>query len=127
MERQQMIRTPEGKRLKENPEISEKIERTITSLKIAAKRAEVLSTLGGHAGWETVKDILGEKVKSIDGQLKKFLELEPRKVDSLHQQKLDFEFILTIVEDFVESVPGFHAAIERNQKELDARKQSAGA
>lgn len=120
-----MIRSESGKWIKPNPEIIDKLEKNITSLKIAVNRASILSQLKNHPSWTTIQEILEEKIKTIDYQLKKFSEIEPRKVDSLLQQKTDFEFMLNIVDDFSDSVPGFESAIARSEKELDSRKQPA--
>lgn len=121
-----MIRNDSGKWVKQNPEIVTKLEKNITSLKIAVNRAEILSQLKNHPSWTTIQEILEEKIKSLEYQLKKFADIDPRKLDCLLQQKTDFEFMLNIVDDFSESVPGFESAITRAEKELDSRKQPAG-
>jgi hypothetical protein len=122
-----MIRNDNGKWVKPNPEIIDKLERNNISLRLAINRAEILSQLKNHPAWTTIQEILEEKVKSLDNQLKKFSELDTRKVEALLQQKLDFQFMLTIVDDFADSVPGFESAIARNEKELESRKQPTGA
>lgn len=127
-----MIRTPEGRWEKENPEKTAELESSITTMKIAINRAERLATLNDHPGWETAQEILQEKVDSIRRRIKAFYGgdrkttstnfLDQRILDLLNQQASDFEFLLQLVDDFTKSVPGFESSLSRFEKELENRK-----
>ncbi len=128
-----MIRSPEGKWQKENPAVTERIEANLTTLKVARRRADILSTMKDHPGWLCVKEILSERVKALERKRKSFYSgrtksstesLDQRGMDLLLQQQTDYEDIANIVDDFLESASGFDEAIARNEKELSERKQN---
>lgn len=130
-----MIRTPDGKLVKENPVVTQNIENNITTLKLALRRAEILQSLESQPGWEAVQDILREKIKSLSSKRNQFYFLsnknpqdksyiDPRQLDLLSQQEADFTFLLNIVDDFVSSVPGLEEKLSQSEKELNERKSA---
>ena len=117
-----MIRTPEGRWVKENPAVTERIETSINVYKVAIHRASILSTLKGHPGWDCVQEILGERLKSVNNKLAKFRDQDTRINDLLLQERADLELLLNLVDDFANSVSGFESALARSEKELETRR-----
>lgn len=120
-----MIKTADGKMVKENPDVTAKMQSQLNVFKIAAHRGEILQSLQGHPGWDTIQEILTEKIETINNKLADFENQDQRKNDLLLQQRKDYSFLLNIVDDFSQSVSGCESAILRTEKELESRKSQS--
>lgn len=120
-----MIRTEEGQLRKENPEVTDALEESLARLKIAMNRAELMSSLKSHPGWEAIQEILDEKLKQSERKLDGFDKNDHRVNDLLMQERKNFRFFKSIVDDFLDSIPKFEAKINEIQKQLDERRKSA--
>lgn len=119
-----VIRRQDGSLRKEDPKITEEMESDVIKFRTAIARATILSTLQGHPGWETVKEILNEKIKVLDRTLDNFKQNEHRYNDLIMQERKDFKFLSGIVDDFTGSVPGFERTLADIEKALDERRKA---
>ena len=119
-----MIVNAQGQTRKENPQVTEDMEDKLARFKIMMRRAELMGSLKEHPGWIAIQEILAEKLKSSERALDNFDKNEHRSNDLLMQERKNFKFFISIVDDFIASIPNFESAIERTEKELDARRKS---
>lgn len=122
-----MIKTSEGKLRRENPEITEAIESNLIKVRTALRRAEIMKLLKDHPGWLAIQDILKDKLAGIERDLDNFKSKEHREIDLLMQERRNVKFFLSIVDDFVDSIPGFEQSINRVESELESRRKQAAA
>ena len=117
-----MIRRDDGKWVKQNPEVTESKERSLTAFKLALRRGEILSVLKDHPSWIMIQEILTEKIKRLEQKRKEFEKLDHRALDLILQEEKDFLFLRDIVDDLSGSMSGFEEEISRLERELDERK-----
>lgn len=123
-----MMRTPQGKWVQENPEVTGNIEKRIVSLKKAVHRAQRLKALDGNDGWECVKEILQDRISALQFKRRNFdskeMMLDQGQLELIVKEENVVERFMEIIDDFNESVPGFLAALDRSEKELESRARS---
>jgi hypothetical protein len=120
-----MIKTADGHYRKENPKVTEEIQNSIVKFKLAIQRGKAMESLKDHEGWHTIQDVLNDRLKVVEKYLDNFSEKEQRWIDFRLQEKKDLKFFVSIVDDFLESIPIFESHIEQWEKSLSERKPSS--
>lgn len=118
-----MIRNKDGQLRKENPEITDKLEGQLAKYKVLMHRGEQMASLKDHPGWIAIQEILQEKISESERKLDGFSQNEHRQNDLLMQERKNFRFFLSIVDDFQATIPKFQQAIENTEKQLNERRK----
>ena len=116
-----MIKNQNGQWVKENPEVTERLERQSRMLKESVKRANAMQDLKDHPGWLAVKAVFDQHIKTAQDKLDTFKKNDQRTNDLLMQELADFRIASNVVEDHIGSVEGMELMIEKCEKELDER------
>lgn len=107
---------------RENPKVTDSIEAKIVRYKQAKTRAMRMAPLAEHPSWPDVRAALQEKIDLVDAQLLTFLDYSDRERDCMLQQKVDFQAMISMVEDVDSNLGKFDAIIGQLEEQLEQRK-----
>lgn len=122
-----MIRTADGHARKENPQITEEMETNMARFKILLNRGEQMASLKDHPGWLAIQSILKEKLDLSERKLNEFEKNDHRVNDLLMQERKNFKFFHSIVDDFEATIPKFQQAIENLEKQINERRRKTAS
>jgi len=111
---------------KPNPEIDQRIEENLISLRAAVRRTESIAQLVDHPGWMAIRDDLRERLLEIEEKLERFEKMTPEERVIVLKERKDFRLLVDLVDAAAERLPELYAALKEHERRYDERKHRNG-